>query len=1182
MRISPLSAALAGVLLSSSAHADVVISQVYGGGGNSGATLKSDFIELHNNGTAAVNLAGWSVQYAAATGTSWQTTPLSGSIAAGGYYLIKQADGTGGTVALPTADATGTIAMAGANAKVALVNGTSALSGTCPTAAVDWVGIGTANCAEGTVAPAMSNTLAIVRADNGCTDSNNNAADFSTAAPAPRNSASPVHVCGANGQIAIGVASVSQAEGNSGTTAFVFNVTLNAPAGAGGVSLQYATRDGSASAASDYIASSGTLTIAEGQTSASITVQVNGDTDTEADETFFLDISNVQGAFPGSLAATGTIINDDFVALPISAIQGSGARSPFEGQVVTTRGVVTGVRTAGYFIQTPDSEGPHAADASRGLYVYTGAAPAANIVPGTLVAVLGTVIEYVPSADPQQPPLTELTNPTTTVLASGQPLPAPIVLTTTLPSAEGPIDQLERYEGMRVTAASLTVNAPTGGSVNESQANGSGNGVFHAVVTGVPRSFREPGIQLPDALPASAPANVPRWDTNPELLAVSSGAIGAERLNLASNCRVLEVTGPLDYTFRRYTLYPETTPAVECDGFDQPRPAATPLADDINVATYNLQRFFDDVNDPAIGEPVLTSAAYDKRLNKASLAVRNYLHLPDILGAVEVENLTVLTTLANRINADAVANGQPDPRYVAYLMEGNDVGGIDVGFLVKTAEVAAGVPRVSVGVVAQHGKDTSWTEPGGTSSLLNDRPPLSLEAVVNFADGRQFPLTAIVVHQRSLNGNETDDAAGQRVRAKRHQQAVFLAELLQARQSANPAERVLVMGDFNAFEFNDGYVDAMGTITGQPSADDETIVSGDGVDLVNPDYQTLTWLLPAHDSYSYTYDGVVQSLDHVIANSAMLNAGDVEDLRVSHARINADFPETARSDGNTPTRLADHDPTLVLIQLAVQQFADLGVAANADIYTVQAGQPVSFTGSVSNNGPASAEQAAVALVFNAPVTPVMGNLPAGWNCAAPVVTATTTVTCTINTLAAGASASFTSTVTTGADLAGSTLSLAVAASAQTSDPQPANNSADVHVQVTPAVVPAADLAVSLSGPANVPATGLTTTVNATVSNIGQLAAANPVLLLEGNTLTTTSSVVAAPGWSCSKITLSNRQASFRCTGASLAAGASASFSIKANTRPVPASGVLQVNGSVSSSSNDSDAGNNSGSYNGAY
>ncbi|MEE7545827.1 lamin tail domain-containing protein, partial [Xanthomonas sp. Kuri4-1] len=81
--------------------AQVVISQVYGGGGNSGAVYTSDFIELHNNGTQAVSLAGWSVQYASAAGSSWQVTPLAGELAAGGYYLVKQADGSGGSTPLP-------------------------------------------------------------------------------------------------------------------------------------------------------------------------------------------------------------------------------------------------------------------------------------------------------------------------------------------------------------------------------------------------------------------------------------------------------------------------------------------------------------------------------------------------------------------------------------------------------------------------------------------------------------------------------------------------------------------------------------------------------------------------------------------------------------------------------------------------------------------------------------------------------------------------------------------------------------------------------------------------------------------------------------------------------------------------------------------------------------------------
>lgn len=142
---------------------DVVISEVYGGGGNSGATLRNDFIELYNRSAAAVPLTGWSVQYASSTGTTWATTPLSGSIAAGGHYLVQQAQGTGGTSALPAPDATGTIAMSGTSGKVALVDNSSALTcgANCDTAAGvrDFVGYGTANDFEGSApAAALTNT----------------------------------------------------------------------------------------------------------------------------------------------------------------------------------------------------------------------------------------------------------------------------------------------------------------------------------------------------------------------------------------------------------------------------------------------------------------------------------------------------------------------------------------------------------------------------------------------------------------------------------------------------------------------------------------------------------------------------------------------------------------------------------------------------------------------------------------------------------------------------------------------------------------------------------------------------------------------------------------------------------------------------------------------------------------
>ncbi|CAD0304080.1 lamin tail domain-containing protein [Xanthomonas hortorum] len=1158
------------------ANAQVVISQVYGGGGNSGATLRSDFIELHNIGSATVSLDGWSVQYASAAGSSWQVTPLAGNVPAGGYYLVKQADGSGGSVALPTPDATGTTAMSGTAGKVALSSTAAALSGACPTGNADLVGYGSnASCAEGNApTPAPSNTLAVLRGGEGCTDTDNNAADFSTGAPAPRNSANGARLCSGGGQPIATLADVSQAEGNSGSRSVLFTLSLSQPAGAGGVRFTAATANGTAVAGSDYVALPATsVQIAAGERSATITVEVLGDTTPEPDETFALQISGLTGALPATLSATGTILNDDFSLLPIHAIQGKDARSPLEGQVVATSGIVTARRSAGFFLQAPDAETDGDPATSEGVYVYTGSAPPDTAAIGNRVRVQGTVIEYVPTADPTQPPLTEIGGSLTVLLDStGNPLPMPVALSANFPNPNGAYDQLEALEGMRVTAASLTVNAPTGGNVNETNATATSNGVFHAVVTGVPRAFREPGVQLPDPLPAGSPAGVPRWNTNPEVIAVGSAGVGAERLDLASGCVVLDVTGPLDYSFRRYTLYPERTPQVYCNGADLPRPAPRPQADDVAVATYNMERFFDDQNDPAIGEPVLTPAAFQARLNKASLAIRNYLHTPDILGTVEVENISVLQTLAARINTDAVAAGQPDPQYVAYLQEGNDVGGIDVGFLVKTAEVASRVPRVEVVSIAQEGKTTTWTEPAGGVSLLNDRPPLVLTARVHQADGRVLPLTAIVVHQRSLNGAETDDAAGTRIRAKRQAQAEYLARLLQTRQQLDPAEQVLVMGDFNAFEFNDGYVDAMGTVTGRPAPDAQTVVSGDGVDLVDPDYTDLTWFNTPDQSYSYAFDGNVQSLDHIIANEALMRAPNIAALSVGHARINADFPGTARNDANTPTRLSDHDPTIVLLRMAPALRADLGVMVNAARAQVTEGERIDFSVDVENRGPDNAAFAAVALAFDVAVSPRVTAAP-GWSCQPPETGTQTVVTCTIASLASGNAQRFAVQVEADAELAGRTLTLAASVASQTPDPQPDNNTDTAAVAVQPRL--RSDLAVRLEGPATLPTTAFNATYRVFLDNRGNAPATGVNVRIEGNTVSALSLLVAPSGWRCTKQLQSLRSAIFMCsTATALQPGAQAAFQLTVAAKPIPVEGAVRVQASASSISPDANPADN--------
>lgn len=181
------------------ASSGVVISQVYGGGGNTGAPYRNDFIELHNRGTTSVSVAGWSVQYASATGTStWLVTPLAGTILPGGYYLVQEAAGAGTTGTLPAPNATGTIAMSSTSGKVALLNVATALTGACPASAaiVDLVGFGTtANCSETAPAPAPSNTTSALRGLAGCTDTSSNAADFVAATPTPRNDTSTWFAC---------------------------------------------------------------------------------------------------------------------------------------------------------------------------------------------------------------------------------------------------------------------------------------------------------------------------------------------------------------------------------------------------------------------------------------------------------------------------------------------------------------------------------------------------------------------------------------------------------------------------------------------------------------------------------------------------------------------------------------------------------------------------------------------------------------------------------------------------------------------------------------------------------------------------------------------------------------------------------------------------------------------------
>jgi hypothetical protein len=892
----------------------VVISQVYGGGGNAGATLKNDFIELFNRGSAAVDVTGWSVQYASSTGTTWQVTSLLGPalIPPGQYYLIQEGAGTGGTVDLPTPDRIGSINMSGTAGKVALVNSVLALSGACPVAGVqDFVGYGTANCSETSPTPLLSNTTAALRAGLGCTDTDNNAADFAAGAPNPRNSASPATPC-------VGPLTIT-------TSSPLPQATVNQPYG-----VTFAASGGTGTG---YVFSQAGGTLPPGLSLTDAALSGTPTTTTGSPFTFTIQVTDSGAGIAQKVFQLAVdpapVCNPTFT---IAEIQGSGDTSPQAGHIVTTSGIVTGVKSNGFFIQMADP-GDGDPTTSDGVFVFTSSVPPATAAVGSDVCVIGTVQEFIPGADPFSPAVTEIGFVSNTFrISTGNPLPPAVGLTAADTDPGGGIDQLEKYEGMRVHVDSLTVSAPTQGSVNEPSATSTSNGVFYGVITGAARPFREPGIEAPDPLPLPG---IPRFDGNPERLRVDTdGLVGAMRLEVTSGAVVTGLTGPLDYSFRTYTIDPDpATPPIVTGNI-----AAVPLADPgptkFTVAAYNVERFFDTVNDADTDDAVLTPTAFNERLNKLSLVVRDLMRTPDILGLEEVENLTTLQSIAEKINADAVAAGDADPDYVAYLEEGNDIGGIDVGFLVKSS-------RIGVLEVTQIGKDATYINPNNSEAeLLNDRPSLLIRALVSRPEGATaFAVTVIVSHLRSLSGVDDPDD-GNRVRTKRRAQAEFLADFVQSRQAASPGERLILVGDFNAFQFNDGYVDSMGTIKGTPTpASQVTLASSD---VVNPDLVNLVETVPASERYSFTFDGNAQVLDHVLVSANLLG-------RVAHTefvRTDADFPESLRNDPTRPERVSDHDPIVATFNLpAVTRTLAVTDPNPSDFL-----EPVTVTATVTSGG----------------------------------------------------------------------------------------------------------------------------------------------------------------------------------------------------------------------------------------
>ncbi len=294
------------------------------------------------------------------------------------------------------------------------------------------------------------------------------------------------------------------------------------------------------------------------------------------------------------------------------------------------------------------------------------------------------------------------------------------------------------------------------------------------------------------------------------------------------------------------------------------RPVPAPKAGEFTLATQNLQRLFDDEGGGR--GAVLASAKYRKKLGQLAAQVTQVLRSPDVLAVQEAENIRVLEELA------LVIKKRGGPVYKAFLLEGHDYGGIDVGFLLR-ADIE--VLKVEA-LLRQRRLDRS---------ALFDRPPLRLQ--LRLASGHE--LDVINVHLKSLRGSEDEAVAGKTAR-KRLRQAEVLAEWLTAELAMRPQTALVLLGDLNATPDVAGGVDVLG------------LLQASGLHDVDED-------LPVAERYSYVHDCQARALDHVLVSPALLPTVS----RVAVSRGNAGVHRKAGA--HEALRSADHDGLVLYLRL---------------------------------------------------------------------------------------------------------------------------------------------------------------------------------------------------------------------------------------------------------------------------
>ena len=867
--------------------ANLVVSQVYGGGGNTGAPFNADFIEVFNRGSSPASLSGMSLQYASATGTgnfganAGQLTELPDvTLPPGGYFLVQQSSGANGEP-LPTPDLIDPtpIAMSGTAGKVALVTGATSLgcnggSSPCPPDAlariVDLVGYGNANFFEGpTAAPTLSNTTAALRLSGGCVDTDSNGADFSAGAPTPRASGTP-DPC--DGDAAPAVAARTPTAGAADVDpASNVTITFSEPVNVTGDWFSISCTESGIHAA-EVSGGSTTLTLNPGSgftagetcTVTIVAAQVSDqDTDDPPDTMAGNDVFSFTIVRAGGCAAPPTH--------QIAQVQGSGAATPLAGQQVRVEGIVTGDfqgpgQLSGFFFQDSTPDGNPAT--SDGLFAFS----SAPVAVGDSVLVTGRAIEF--------NGLTELSPVTVvdvcgsgTIDAAAYDLPRMpgttfepvenVLLTFPEPLSATEHFQLGRFGEVTVSSEGRLFQ-PT-----ERVAPG-------APAAALLEESNRRRLLIDDGSTVQNPASIPFL--TPQPVRIGDAATG--------------VTGVLSFGFGLYRLQP--TEEIEFDRTN-PRPESPgDVGGELRVASFNTLNYFTTLvsqNPNARGANNATEFARQQAKEVAAITGLD----ADVIGLMEVENNgeTAIGSLVDALNAATA------PGTYAYISEPainppNEFGGTFGTDAIKVALIYRPAAATPVGA-AQTSADAIF-----------DRPPL-IQSFRPAPGGESF--TVVVNHFKSKNctdatGLDLDQGDGQSCfNARRVAQATELAEVLDGLGVPNP----LIVGDLNSYSREDPI----------------------GV-LEDAGYSGLSELHePDARRYSFVFDGFSGELDHAMARAGLLD--NVTGASIWH--INADEPLILdyNTEFNPPAlyapdahRSSDHDPLVLGLEFNEAPTADAG------------------------------------------------------------------------------------------------------------------------------------------------------------------------------------------------------------------------------------------------------------------